>query len=192
MSAISIFGHAVRMTHFAPVKSRGDRLACIKRERIFFSMHSAKARPKAHLEYTEKENAPSSGASPLTCRSRFNIGRILAERLVSVDAKLSLSTPLGGGGRGATALPIRRRFHRNRPTVLAATSAAAPVACDRGGLAAYDRFTVLWLFLSRFSSAVGNWLQCHASFLGKHIVQVSGALPVKSGFGVLQLFIQLG
>ena len=40
-------------------------------------------------------------------------------------------------------------------------------------------------FLSRFSSAVGNWLQCHASFLGKHIVQVSGALPVKSGFGVL-------
>ena len=31
---------------------------CIKRERIFFSMHSTEARPKAHLEYTEKENAP--------------------------------------------------------------------------------------------------------------------------------------
>ena len=89
---------------------------CIKRERIFLSMHSAKARPKAHLEYTEKENAPSSGASPLTCRSRFNIGRILAERLVSVDAKLSFSTPLGrrgGGGRGATALPFRSRGTRD-------------------------------------------------------------------------------
>ena len=36
-----------------------------------------------------------------------------------------------GGGFIETALPF------------AATSAAAPVACDRGGLAAYDRFTVL-------------------------------------------------
>ena len=32
-------------------------------------MHSLEARPKAQIEYTEKENAPLSGASPLTCRS---------------------------------------------------------------------------------------------------------------------------
>ena len=37
---------------------RGDRLACMKKERIFLSMHSPEALPQAQSEYTEKENAP--------------------------------------------------------------------------------------------------------------------------------------
>ena len=49
-------------------------------------MHSAKARPKAHPEYMKRKCA-HLGAPPLSCRSGLNIGRILAERLVSVDAK---------------------------------------------------------------------------------------------------------
>ena len=53
-------------------------------------MHSTEARPKAHLEYMRKRIRSHTGASPLSCRSRFNIGRISVERLVSVDANSRL------------------------------------------------------------------------------------------------------
>ena len=61
--------------------------------------------------------------------------------------KSSCHSAWGGGGRGATALPF-----------LAATSAASPVACDRGW-ALPNIMTVSLccrLFLSHFSSAVGK------------------------------------
>ena len=69
--------------------NRGDRLACIKRERTVSFMHSREARPKARTECMKKQCA-QWGASSLTCRSVLRkIGRISLERLVSVDAKFS-------------------------------------------------------------------------------------------------------
>ena len=85
---------------------------------------------------------------------------ISRERLVSVDAKLSLSTPLGG-----------RRSRGDRPTDSAAVSSKPPYRFRSRGtrdptrrvtVAAEPPMTVSlfcrW-FLSRFSSAVRDWLQ---------------------------------
>ena len=113
------------------------------KKRAHFLFHALPGSPTKGLCGYMKRKCAHTGAPSLTCRPQFNIGRISRERLVSKMLICLCQLRSGGGGRGATALPIRRRFHQNRPTVLAATSAAAPVACDRGGLAAYDRFTVL-------------------------------------------------
>ena len=115
-------------THPLQIRARdiaGHHAQCTKRERIFLSMHSTEARPKAHLEYTEKENAPLSGASPLTCRSRFNIGRISVERLVSVDAKLSSSLRLSTAAVAGRP-PYRFRSRGTHDPTIAATTAAQP------------------------------------------------------------------
>ena len=46
-------------------------------------MHSVEARPKARNEYMKRKHA-RPGASPLTCRSFLNIGRISTERRVAL------------------------------------------------------------------------------------------------------------
>ena len=48
--------------------NRGDRLACMKKERTVPFMHSAEARPKAHPECMKRQCA-HAGASSLACRS---------------------------------------------------------------------------------------------------------------------------
>ena len=74
------------------------------------------------------------GASPLTCRSQSETrGGISRERLVSVDAKLSLSTPLG-----------RRRARRAHPTKRVTVAESSSVALAKEDTA-YDRFTVFSL-----------------------------------------------
>ena len=108
-------------THPLQVRARiavaGHHAKCIKRERIFLSMHSAKARPKAHLEYMEKENALKGAHLHSHAVPDKIFGRILAERLVSVDAKLSILLAEVGGF-----LPPYRFLGRRRnavPTLLA-------------------------------------------------------------------------
>ena len=104
-----------------------------KKERIFFFMHSAEALPQARIEYMKRKCTHIGRTFTRMPFYSGNSGSISAERLVSVDAKLSLSTPLG-----------RRRFQRNHPTRRVTVAAWPPMTVS---------LFCRW-FLSRFSSAV--------------------------------------
>ena len=77
---------------------RRQTIRCMKRGRINPPMHSTKARPKARNEYMKRKYA-HVGASPLTCRSFLNSGRILVERRVA----LMLRCPASEGWKGMSA-----------------------------------------------------------------------------------------
>ena len=119
---------------------------CIKRERIFFSMHSHEALPQAYQNTRRKRMHPHRAHLYSHVVLEMICGSISCERLVSKMLICLCQLRLGGGGRGATALPIRRRFHRNRPTVFGhAGRVTLPLRRQRR-LPAYDRFTVLSSF----------------------------------------------
>ena len=98
-------------------------------------MHSLEARPKAYVDTRRKRMRPYTGASPLTCRPQFNIGRISRERLVSVMLNCLCQLRLDWA-----AVSSKPPYHfRSRGT------RDPTVACGSRRLPTYVRFTVLCL-----------------------------------------------
>ena len=95
-----------RGTLIRALASRGDHLTCMKKERTS-PMHSVEARPKA-CRNTVKDNAPISGASPLTYRSyseKLDVFRL--NDLLALMLNCLCQLRLGGGG-----------LRTSRPTIL--------------------------------------------------------------------------